>query len=223
MERFHKLFWEVYAKNCEIDNEVVNTEDIESIKKMDREKLCKHLRLFIGGLLEFKKQVKNISSSELAERNMQFESIIAKQEQDIRTHIAKHYQLRLEIESLKNTIDDLSVDVSKEKHENKELRFKLVQQDKLIEQYKLRMDVKRKNTESRKKNFFLELDNVVTVENAKSSRSTTKILTDRGKFVPNTLQITKKLLGASKSLKSRLGHSRCKSEFAKTLKILIPQ
>ena len=222
MERFHKLFWESYARNCEIENETINTEDLDAIKKMDREKLCKHLRVFIGGLLEFKNQVKNSESTELAKRNMQFESIIAKQEGDIRSHIAKHYQLRLEIESQKNSIEELNDIISVEKTANKELRLKLVQQDRLIEQYKQRLESKRKSTETRKKNFFLDLEQAAP-NDAKSSRNTTKVHTERGIIVPNTIQIAKKLLGASRSLKSRLGHSRCKSEITKSLKILIPQ
>ena len=95
MDRFHRLFWECYARNCEIENEKANDDDFERIKKMDREKLYKNLKLFIGGLLEFKNQVKNSESTELAQRNMQFEAIIAKLEADVRCHIAKHYQLRL--------------------------------------------------------------------------------------------------------------------------------
>ena len=226
MDRFHKLFWECYVKNCEIDKEEINEADLEAIKEMDREKLYKHFRLFIGGLLEFKNQVKNLEATELAQRNMQFESMITKLEGDIRAHIAKHYQLRLEIETHKNTIDELNSVINTEKNENKDLKFKVLQQEKIIEQYKCKLEPKRTSTDSRKKINYIDIEILSQLNNAKSSKSSknsTKILTDRAKLLPGPIQPVKKLLGASRSLKTRVGHIRCKSEFTKSLKILIPQ
>lgn len=223
MDRFHKLFWECYSRNCEIEKEEINSDDYESIKKMDREKLYKHFRIFIGGLLEFKNQVKNSESTELVQRNMQFESIITKLEADIRSHIAKHYQLRLEIESQKNTIEELNTVITSHMGEIRDLRLRVLQQERIIDQFKQKYEGKRNSAEPVKKNFFLDLDLVTQNDNLKSSKNNTKILTDRSKGIPTNIQQQKKFLASSKSYKSRIGHTRCKSEFTKSLKILIPQ
>jgi hypothetical protein len=217
MDRFHKLFWECYAKNCEIEKEEPSKDDFEAIKRMDREKLYKKLRVFIGSLLEFKDKAKNSDLEDLAKKNIQFESLITKQEADIRSHIAKHYQLRLEIELQKNTIEELNYLLSTEKNENRELKYKIIQQNKIIDQ--IRSESKRDSAARR--NNFLDYDLTSLNENAKTSRNSIKVIPDKPKPVQDYIPI--KILSKSKSFKSRVGHSRCKSEISGSLKIIIPQ
>ena len=220
MDRIHKLFWDCHIKNCEIEKEEISEEDLETIKVMDRDKIYKNFRTFIYSLLDFKNQVKNSEASELARRNSEFESIITKLESDGRAHIAKHYQLRLEIETYKNTIEELNQEINNEKNENKSLKLKISQQEKIIEQYKNRLEPKRVSSDARKKLNLIDVDQLGN--NAKSSRHSTKVLTDRAKAAYGNSQPTKKILSISRSLKSRIVHNRCKSEIANSLKIIIP-
>ena len=47
MDKFYKLFWKSYAKNCEIEDLEINPKDYEIIKKMDKDKLYKQFSGFV--------------------------------------------------------------------------------------------------------------------------------------------------------------------------------
>ena len=170
-------------------------------------------------MLEFKSKVKNSETLDLVEKNLQFEAMITKLESDARSNIAKHYQLRLEIESQKNIIDDLNSAITKEKSQNKELKQKLAHQEKTLDQYKKKS---RNSSVAKKNHFFLDLEQIAN-QNSKNSTSNTKIFTEKARIAPNTISISKNIFGSSKTFKTRIGHTRCKSDLMKSLKIVIPQ
>lgn len=219
MDRFHKLFWEVYSRNCEIDNIDVTKDDLESIKKFDREKLYKTFRNLIHSLLDFKSKAKSTEIKELIDKNRQFESIITKLEADGRSHIAKHYQLRLEIESQKNIIDELNNEILGGKSENKQLKMKILQLDRALEIYKGRADLGRKSTENKRDKMQIDLESLAQVDHLKSVKSGIRVLSDKNKAVGGN---ARNIMVSSRSLKNRMNHIRCKSELAKSLKIIIP-
>lgn len=219
MDRFHKLFWEVYSRNCEIENLHLSKEDLESIKKLDRDKLYKTFRNLINSLLDFKFKAKTSDLKELIDKNNQFESIIMKLEADGRSHIAKHYQLRLEIESQKNTIDELNAEILNGKTEIKQLKMKILQMDKAMEICKGRVDQGRKSTENKRDKFQIDLESLAQVDHLKSVKNTVRVLSDRNK--PAGVN-ARNMMVMSRSHKNRMNHIRCKSELTKSLKIIIP-
>ena len=207
MSKLQKLFWEVFVKDCEINDEKVDSADWEKIRKLDNSHLCKALKNFIKNLLDFKDKVKNSESKELAERIQQFESIITKQESDIRAHIAKHYQLRLEIESYKNIIEDLTKDLQSSRQEAKKLREKINLQEKFFERIKSKIELKKKSSTSRKLHLETEID----------GKSKSRSMTDRSKSSSGLIKIPKFL----STSKSRISRGRSQSSLPKPLKLNI--
>jgi predicted RNase H-like nuclease (RuvC/YqgF family) len=214
MDRLQQLFWEVYQKNCEIDNFEPEADDLENLKKMSREKLYKNLKSFINSLLDFKKKFKSSDMEELLQRSTKFENIIKKNEADIRTHIARQYQLRIEIESQKNTIDELNVQINAEKQEIKLLKLKASQQAKLFEQFRGN-DCKRKQFDG--KGFLAELESLA--DQSKSAKGLNKLLNDRNLNKGHNIR---SILAPSKSQREIPSHLRSKSEVSKNLNIVIP-
>lgn len=214
MDRLQQLFWDAYQKNCEIDKIQPQTEDLENLKRMNREKLYKNLKIFINSLLDFKKKLKNSDAEELVQRSNKFENIIKKLEADVRAHIARQYQLRIEIESQKNTIDELNNQLSADKQEIKQLKMKIVQQGKLLDHSRT-VDGKRKGLDG--KGFLIDLE-TITAEHNKSIKGMNKMLTDRNL---SKGQGIRNILAQSKSQRE-ISHIRSKSEIAKHLHIVIP-
>ena len=219
MDRIHKLFWEVYSRNCEIENMELTKDDLESIRKFDREKLYKTFRNLIHNLLDFKSKAKSTEIKELIDKNRQFESMITKLEADSRSHIAKHYQLRLEIESQKNTIEEMNNEVLCGRSEIKQLKMKILQLDRALEIYKGRVDLGRKSTENKRDKIQIDLESLAQVDHLKSVKSGIKILSDKNKVGSGN---ARNMMVSSRSLKNRMNHIRCKSELTKSLKIMIP-
>jgi DNA repair exonuclease SbcCD ATPase subunit len=207
MTKLQKLFWEVFVKDCKINDEEVNSEDWEKIKKLDNSHLHSALKNFINNLLNFKEKVRNSEVKELAERLQQFETIIMKLEVDNRAHIAKHFQLRLDIETYKNTIEDLAKELQTSKQEVKKLKEKLSNQEKFLEKVKEKIEQKKKMTSSRKLLLETEID----------VKHKSKSITERSKSSTNLVKVPVIL----SSSKSRLSRGRSHSSLSKPLKVQI--
>ena len=90
----------------------------------------------------------------------------------------------------------------------------------MLEHYKLRLEGKRKSLDTNI--AAMDADALAQVAQTKTSRGMAKVFSERQRSTNCILSVSKKLMAPSKSFKSRIGHTRCKSQFSKSLKILIP-
>ncbi|MEE4247303.1 MAG: hypothetical protein V2I33_17975 [Kangiellaceae bacterium] len=87
VKEFHKLFKSSYIENCQIDDEVVGLEDLETLDELDFGEVCDNLKELLAELLQSKRNLKNLDTQETARTNEMLESQIQKLEQEVRTHI----------------------------------------------------------------------------------------------------------------------------------------
>ena len=106
-KNIHETFKSYFVQNCNLDDDEVNEEELETLQSLEPEEVHENLKELLSSLVNFKKTVKNTNAKELTQRLLVFEKMIQKLESDIRTHISIQHQMRLDMEEYEFKIEDL--------------------------------------------------------------------------------------------------------------------
>ena len=106
------LFRWVYSENCQIEDSTFTDTDRETIDDLDSFEVLENLKDLVKDLMEAKRELRKTDKGELMERCEQFEAMLQKLENDVRTHIRVpptqiEQQLKIQIDTAQARIDEL--------------------------------------------------------------------------------------------------------------------
>jgi hypothetical protein len=102
----HELFRYAYMSNCELMEEELSPEELETLQDLDTAEVLENFKDLILDLINYKRNSLKTEKSELIQQNEQFEGMLQKLEGEVRNHIRIEQQLKLHLESSQAKLDE---------------------------------------------------------------------------------------------------------------------
>lgn len=111
-QKIHQLFKLIFVENCEIDDEEVTKEELETLEDLQPLEVYENFKGLTLDLLKFKRLSKLSKESDLISQNEKLEILLQKLEGEIRTHFSNEHQLKIYIDIYQAKIEEHEKQIS---------------------------------------------------------------------------------------------------------------